>query len=293
YQRMWDCMQEELQLLLTELLQAGALAGGELGRPARPGGRGGTDPRVAGGGPGGGGFGSGVRSLLADLNPVHFLEQLAALAERTADLAENALGGGGGGGASAAAGARPPAPNKPQLQFQQPPQPPQVPGGGPDPQGTPRRRHEAVAGSKLTFAFDLPLQLPGPEGGGGGDQVWGGAVVPRGPAKEAAGYAPLLHRLIGEGCCCLQLLPDTYLPALRLVTRAEQLLRLPPDLAPTSTSTTSPFASSSSPSSESGGPPVVSSWLPAYLEQVALEQLLPQLWVELRGRCTAALEDPD
>ncbi|GIL50766.1 hypothetical protein Vafri_6907, partial [Volvox africanus] len=88
YQKMWDVMQEQLQQLLADLLQAG----GVRGRPTRrPGRRGAAQQGAADGAAGGGGgqeYGAlgGVRSLLSDLNPVHFLEQLAALAERTADL---------------------------------------------------------------------------------------------------------------------------------------------------------------------------------------------------------------
>lgn len=88
-------LQEELQQLLGEVLQSGAAAHRRPGAAAaRVGAGGGGDGKgPGGGGGGGGGRVGGVRGLLSDLNPVHFLEQLSALAERTADFAENALGG--------------------------------------------------------------------------------------------------------------------------------------------------------------------------------------------------------
>ncbi len=72
-------------------------------KPGHGAGHGGADAGESGAGGGGAaGIGAsvpvigGVLSALsgAVLNPVHFLEQLAALAEKTADLAETALGGG-------------------------------------------------------------------------------------------------------------------------------------------------------------------------------------------------------
>lgn len=86
-----------------------------------------------------------------------------------------------------------------------------------------------------------------------------------------------------------------YLPILRLVSRAEALLRLPNDLTSTTThtgndgpTTSSNLSSSSSPALSSGAL-VVTSWLQHFLDEVVLEQLLPQMWVELRGRCGVAV----
>lgn len=55
---------------------------------------------------------------------------------------------------------------------------------------------------------------------------------------------------------------------LRMVERAQEVLHLPPDLAP------------GAPEKQ---PPVVVSWLPRMLEEVALEQFLPQVRADVHG----------
>ncbi|GIM04901.1 hypothetical protein Vretimale_9393 [Volvox reticuliferus] len=292
YQKMWDAMQEEFQQLLADLLQVG----GGRGRPTRRPGRGPTRQGVADGAAGGGGgqeYGAlgGVRSLLSDLNPVHFLEQLAALAERTADLAESALGGGAGGGGPGPGGGTPqgarPQPQPPQQQQQTQPQQQQQ-------QKLPAPRRPPGSG-RLTFGFDVTIP------GLSGDQAQIGAVgALRSRDNDARGYTSLLQRALGDSPGSVYLLPDVYLPVLRLISGAEELLRLPPDLQGTAAgggggAANGPATSSLPPSisSSPSGPPLVSSWIQHYLDEVVLEQLLPQVWVELRGRCTAALEDAE
>eukprot|EP00198_Chlamydomonas_reinhardtii_P011037 XP_001700374.1 component of the exocyst complex [Chlamydomonas reinhardtii] len=245
YGRMWDALQEELQQLLGEVLQSGAAAHRRPGAAAaRVGAGGGGDGKgPGGGGGGGGGRVGGVRGLLSDLNPVHFLEQLSALAERTADFAENALGG--------------------NLSM--------PPGGW-----RPPRRN---LNSKLTFGFDITV--PG-LAAGDSTQIWGGMVL-RGADGDGAGYGPLVSRALGERPGSVYLLAQVYLPAVRLVARAEELLRLPPDLAAVGEGGGKGGGGGGGAAGPGGGV-VVGSWLQHWLEEVALEQLLPQVWVELRGR---------
>ncbi|KXZ42768.1 hypothetical protein GPECTOR_119g399 [Gonium pectorale] len=249
YQKAWDCMQEELQQLIAEVLKTGDGWRRPGQKPAR------GDKSVGSNGPAGeAGALGGVRGLLSDLNPVHFLEHLAALAEKTADMAESALGGG------SATPAAPAGSRAQQLQRGQ------APGGktGSPAQGgalvpAPRRPAGTAAGIRLTFGFDVTVT-----------------------------------GLSGEGAGSLQLLTEVYLPVLRLVGRAEEVLRLPPDLEPGGAGAGQAAGQGQGSFTEAArGVTVVTSWLPAFLDDVALEQLLPQLWVDLRGRCTAALEDPD
>ncbi|KAG2428861.1 hypothetical protein HYH02_014272 [Chlamydomonas schloesseri] len=296
YGRMWDALQEELQQLLGELLQAGAAAHRRPGGAVTRGGPGGVGAGAGGGGGGGGGrLVGGVRSLLSDLNPVHFLEQLSALAERTADFAENALGGNL---------SMPPAPNKPSPSKGNSGRGQGAAAGGPGPHAQQQQQQQHAAAlaqrpqqqqqqqrrrnlnSKLTFGFDI--MVPG-LAGGDTTQVWGGLVL-RGADGDGSGYGPLVSRALGERPGSVYLLAQVYLPAVRLVGRAEELLRLPPDLAAVGEGGKGGGGGGGA---GTGGGVVVGSWLTHWLEEVALEQLLPQVWVELRGRCTAALEDAE
>ncbi|GIL50765.1 hypothetical protein Vafri_6906, partial [Volvox africanus] len=175
--------------------------------------------------------------------------------------------------------------SRPQPPLQQPPQQQQVAG--------PKRPPNS---GRLTFGFDVTIP------GLAGDQAQVGAGGGlRARENDASGYTSLLQRALGDRPGSVYLLPDVYLPVLRLMGGAEELLRLPPDLqgitpgSGTGGAANGPAISSATPSTSSSpsGPPLVSSWIQHYLDEVVLEQLLPQVWVELRGRCTAALEDAE
>ncbi|MEW5303809.1 MAG: hypothetical protein WDW36_006464 [Sanguina aurantia] len=128
---------------------------------------------------------------------------------------------------------------------------------------------------KLTFAFQAFGSLSDSEYG----DVSGASKV------EALTYGTTVTKILGNQPGSSYLTPAVYLPimdfvdsAVRLLQEAEDKRGLAHPAATDSTTTTTGFSHNT--------------WLHRFLEEFIVDGFLPQVWVDLRGRVTAALEHP-
>ncbi|KAI8462821.1 MAG: hypothetical protein J3K34DRAFT_527482 [Monoraphidium minutum] len=255
YEHAWQQVQEEVQLLLAELLAAVL-----RGPPAAPGGAG---------------------------RPGGWLADFAELASSAAA----GLGGGGagaGGLASAASGGSASGGAAPGSALASAGSAGSFSGGaGGGAAG------DAAGGGRLVFSLevgggwlDAPQLQAGAAGGGAGGGAAGGAAAAEvgAAAKEAHSYGPLLARALAGHKGGPYMLPAVYGPIRRFVEDAAAVMR-----------SAAPGGGDGSPRAGAAAPPpgAPGAWLLSSLEAYVTEAFLPHVWVDLRGRCTAVLEDPD
>uniref|UniRef100_A0A383V4Z3 Exocyst complex component Sec8 n=1 Tax=Tetradesmus obliquus TaxID=3088 RepID=A0A383V4Z3_TETOB len=167
----------------------------------------------------------------------------------------------------------------------------------------------AAAGGGLTSGG-------GAGSGGGGGAAAAAGVLSVGPGKESVTYAALVKRGLGSGSAGgPYLTPAVFLGVSNFVSDAlivisdASLLALPPPPQQQQQQQQKPAAGAAAAGGSGFGvqhqqaeaqqglvlsdPRLNSTWLRQSVEEWVVEGFLPQVWVDLRGRCTAALEDPE
>ncbi|WIA23609.1 hypothetical protein OEZ85_000318 [Tetradesmus obliquus] len=179
--------------------------------------------------------------------------------------------------------------------------------------------------SKQSWAVQQSVQLgsatAAPQGGGARQGGWLADFAELGPGKESVTYAALVKRGLGSGSAGgPYLTPAVFLAVSNFVSDAliviseASLLALPPppqQQQQQQQQQQKPAAAAGAAAAGGSGfgvqhqqaeaqqglvlsdPRLNSTWLRQSVEEWVVEGFLPQVWVDLRGRCTAALEDPE
>lgn len=125
------------------------------------------------------------------------------------------------------------------------------------------------APSRLTFGFDINVQ------GSGHLSSWGPEEGGSSP-QEGGGYAKVLKKILGSCSGGPYLVPLVYRPVSHFVDDVTSVMM---------------YNCNMGTPSGPRGPMHHQMWLQQFMDEYLGEIFLPQIWVDLRGRCTSALED--
>ena len=110
-------------------------------------------------------------------------------------------------------------------------------------------------------------------------------------SREAYSYGPLLTRALGGQRAGAYLTPAVYGPVKRFVEDALVVMRS--SAAAGGAAGADPESAGDAVGGDEAVGPEPGEWLLSSLETHVSDTFLPRVWVDLRGRCTAMLEDPD